>query len=80
MALLPWLKITYTFLNQLKAFIKPGNQWRRMLSSLYTVMGISTQQFGAFINLISCVYNFILNWEIQFPKSLIFAKYQDRAT
>jgi len=67
MALLPWLKITYTFLNQLKAFIKLGNWWRRMLSSLYTVMGISTQQFGTFINLISHVCNFILdsqlNWE-----------------
>lgn len=58
MALLPWLKITYTFLNQLKAFIKPGNWWRGRLSVLYTAMGISTQQFGAFINLISRVYNF----------------------
>lgn len=43
MALLPWLKISYPFLNQLKAFIKLGNWWRTMLSSLYTVMGISTQ-------------------------------------
>lgn len=64
MALLPWLKITHTFLNQLKAFIKLGNWWRRMLSSLYTVMGISTQQFGAFIHLISRVYNFILDSQL----------------
>lgn len=63
MALLPRLKITYTFLHQLKAFINPGNWWRRMLSGLHTEMGISTQQLGAFINLISRVYNFILNWE-----------------